>query len=75
MQPLYKSSALTVVVLLILIIMRSFDMETQKAVHQFFLLLSIVTATISAGVLATNYLTTILGGKKEKKKRYVNFGG
>lgn len=75
MQPIYKSSALTVVVLLVLIVLRSFDMETQKAAYQFLIFLSIVTATVSAGILTTKYLSTILSGNKGKKKRYVNFGG
>ena len=75
MQPIYKSSALTVVVLIVLFVMRSFDMETQKVAYQFLIFLSIATATVSAGILATKYLSTILGSKKGKKKKYLNFRG
>lgn len=75
MQPIYKSSALTVVVLLVLFIIRSFDLETQKTVYQLLIFLSIMAATVSTGVLAIKYLSTILGGKRTKTKRYVNLGG
>ena len=70
MQPIYKSSALTVGVLAVLIILRYMDMETQKIIYQFLIFLSIVTATVLVGILATKYLTIILGGGKGKITRY-----
>lgn len=69
MQPIYKSSALTVVVLVLLFILRSIDLESQRTVYQFFVLLSIVMATILMGYWAIQYLASILGSKKMKRRR------
>jgi hypothetical protein len=75
MQPIYKSSALTIVVLLVLMVLRSFDIETQKVAYQFLILVSIATATLSAGLLATKYLTAILSNKKGSRKKHGHLGG
>ncbi len=75
MQPIYKSSALTIIVLLVLMVLRSFDIETQKVAYQFLILVSITTATLSAGILATKYLTAILSNKKGNTKKHGHLGG
>jgi len=72
MQPIYKSSALTFVVLVLFIFLRSMDIDTQQVANQFLIFLSIVTATISTGILATKYSATLLSGRKRKARRSVN---
>ncbi len=69
MQPILRSSVLTVVVLVVLFALRSINMESQRVVHQFFILVSIAMATIILGYWAIQYLASILGSKKAKRKR------
>ncbi len=69
MQPIYKSSALTLVVLVVLFILRSMDLESQRTAYQFFVLLSIAMATVLMGYWAIQYLASILGSKKTKRRR------
>lgn len=71
MQPIYKSSALTLIVLVLLFVLRSMDIETQRTACQFFILLSIAMATLVLGFWAIQYLASILGSKRARKKREI----
>ncbi|MDZ7331922.1 MAG: hypothetical protein ONB31_08080 [candidate division KSB1 bacterium] len=71
MQPIYKSSALTLIVLVLLFVLRSMDIETQRTAYQFFILLSIAMATLVLGYWAIQYLASILGSKRARKKREI----
>ncbi|MDZ7375507.1 MAG: hypothetical protein ONB13_02695 [candidate division KSB1 bacterium] len=71
MLPIYKSSALTLIVLVLLFVLRSMDIETQRTAYQFFILLSIAMATLVLGYWAIQYLASILGSKRARKKREI----
>lgn len=75
MQPIYKSSAFTFIVLILLLVLRSFDLETQKTAYQLLILWSIATATLSAGILATRYFAIILSKKRGSRKKQAHLGG